>query len=137
MARISFHAGIVLRFDPFLFRVLRHCAWVRSLRFVSGSPTLRSDLNPFFCFGFSDIALEFDHFILFWVLRHRAQISLSSTASCPDSSSSLVSCQDFIIFSGIVSGFPYLHRHCIWITHLPKHHARVSLSPSVVATQFR
>ena len=110
-------SGILPEFDPFfLFRVLRHRSWVR--------------------FGFSCILPGFDPFVLFQVLWHRAQISLFSPTLFPDSSSSLELCPDFIIFFGIVSGFPYHHRHHVRITHLPRHHAWVSLSPSVVATQF-
>ena len=57
-----------------MFRVLRHCARIRSLRFVSGSPTLCSDSIPLFCFRFSGIVPRFDHFVLFRVLRHRPRI---------------------------------------------------------------
>ena len=34
-------------------------------------------------------------------------------------------------------GFHYLFQHCAWITHLPRHRAWVSLSPSVGVTLFR
>ena len=54
----------------------------------------------------------------------------------------------FLIFLGMVSehrlsfsasrpAFSYLHLHCVRITHLPRHRAWISLSPSIVATQFR
>ena len=62
-------------FDPFLlFRVLRHCALISSLRFVSGSPASRSNSIPSFCFGFSGIAPGFDPFVLFQVFRHHDRI---------------------------------------------------------------
>ena len=96
-------------FYPFiLFQVLRHHAGIRSLRFVSGSLhrarirslsfvsgslTSRSDSIFLFYFGFSSIVLGFDPFLLFRVLRRRAQILLSFLAS--------------------YSNFPYLPQHCV------------------------
>ena len=97
---------IALGFDPFiLFQVLLHRTWIRSLHFVSSSPTSRPESIPSICFGFSSIAPRFDPFVLFPVLRHHALIrSLrfvsSSPASCPDSISSFC-----FKFSGIVPEF--------------------------------
>ena len=122
--------GIVPEFNPFLL------FFTPASSFVSSSLTSCLDSIPSFCFGFLGIVLEFNPLILFWVLRHRARISLSSSTSCMDSSSSSASCLDFIIFFGIASRFPYLHRHHVQTTHLPKHCAWVSLSPLVIATQF-
>ena len=161
-----------------LFRVLWHCAQIRSLLFVLGSPASCLDsvpsldsipsfcfgfsdivpgFDPFFCFGFSDIVPRFnplfcfrfsdivpgfDPFFLFRVLRHRARIrSLllvsSSLALCPDQIHSF-----YFGLSDIMLGFdPFflfrVLRHCVRITYLPRHRARVSLSPLVVVTRFR
>ena len=142
----------MLRFDPFiLFRVLRHHAPIRSLPFVSSSQALCPDSIPFyfefsgivpgfdptFCFGFSGIMPGFDPYFLFWVLRHRARIrSLLFVSGCP--ASCLDSIPSFCFrFSDIMPGFHFLFQHRVWISHLPRHCAWVSLSPSVVATQFR
>ena len=93
------------KFDPFvLFQVLWHHARIQSLHFSSGSPALRSDLIPSFCFrfsgimpgfdplvclGFSSIVSGFDPFVLFQVLWHRARIQSllfvsGSPVTCPD-----------------------------------------------------
>ena len=63
------------RFDPvLLFRVLLYRFRIRSLPFILGSPTSRSDSILSFYFGFSGILPGFDLFVLFRVLRHRARI---------------------------------------------------------------
>ena len=75
--------------------------------------------------------------------------SSSSSTSCP-SIAYLFRHRDliFLIFLGIVSehrlsflalhpDFSYLHWHWVQITHLPRHRVWVSLSPSIVVTQFR
>ena len=174
-------SSITPGFIPFvLFRVLRHRAEIRSLPFVSGSPASCPNSIPSFCFKFSGIAPGFDPFLLLRVLRHGAQIrSLPFVSGSPELCpyfhylfrhrdliffiflsivsehrlSFPASCLTFIIFSvfliflGIVSKhclsfstsrpyFSYLHWHCVRITHLPRHRAWVSLSPSIVATQF-
>ena len=68
-------SGIVPGFDPFRFVSSSPTSRPDLIpSFVSGSPTSRSDLIPSFCFGFSCIASIFDPFVLFWVLRHHAQI---------------------------------------------------------------
>ena len=118
-------SGIMPEFDPFfLFRVLRHRASIPSLLFILGSPTSFSDSIPFYA-GFSGIVLRFD-FILFYFF-----IS-SSPASCPDFHH-LPRHYD----KASRSSFSYLFQHHFWITHLPRHRGRVSLSPSVLVTQFR
>ena len=84
--------SIELKFEFFffLFRVLWHCARIRSLRFVSSSLASCLDSISSFYFKFSGITLGFDPFVLFRVLWHRARIrSLcfvsGSPASRPDS----------------------------------------------------
>ena len=113
------------RFDPFvLFWVLRNCARIRSLHFVSGSSTSCPDSIPSLCFRFSSIVpglqYLFRHcdriFLIFLsiVFEHR----LSFSASCPT----------FIIFSGIVTGFSSSSlASCPSIAYLFRH--RVRLSP--------
>ena len=99
----------MLGFDPFLlFRVLRHCAWIQSLLFVSGSPASRSDSILSFCFRFSSIVLGFDPFLLFQGLQHRARIlSLPFVSGSPKLCPNLI--PFFFGFSGIVLGFdPFL-----------------------------
>ena len=109
-----------------MFQVLHHHVRIRSL-FISGSSTSCPDSIPYFCFGISRIALEFNPLVLFWVLRHcaliRSLLFLSgSLASCSDFSYLLwhraqISLSfsgivfGFFIFSSIMSGFPYLPRH--------------------------
>ena len=76
-------SGIVPGFNPsVLFRVLQPRARIQSLFFVSGSPTLCPDL-----------AHLFRHRVR--IPHHRVLISLSSSASCPDHSSSQASCSGF------------------------------------------
>ena len=88
-------SGITPEFKPFvLFHVLRHRAWIQSLRFVSGSLTSRPDSISSFSFGFSSIAPRFEPFVFF----------PSSQASHPDSFPSFC-----FRFSSIASGFdPFL-----------------------------
>ena len=120
-------------FNPFiLFRVLWHYARIRSLLFVSGSPSrIRSicfissslascsDSIPSFCFTFFDIAPRFDPFLLFWVLRCAWIRSLcfisGSPAFFPDSIPSF--CFGFFI---IAPGFDsFVLFRVLW------HHSRI------------
>ena len=90
----------------FLFRVLRHRAWIRSILFFFWFSGIVIGFDFFFNFEFSSIVLEFDPFFLLRVFRHHAWISLSFPTSCPD--------------------FP----------HLPRHHDRVSLIFSDITSGF-
>ena len=144
---------IMTEFNPFLCLVLRHCAQFDPFFFVSGSQTSCLDSIHSFCFWFSGIVLGFFFFF----------IISNSPASCPDSIPSFCfgfsgivlgfhylfrhHVQIFLIFLGIMiehrlsfptsrPAFSYLFLHHVLITHLPRYRARVSLSPSVVATQF-
>ena len=132
--------------------------------FYFGFSSIMLGFDPFLLLKFSDVVPRF--YYLFWhririsliflniVSEHR----LSFSASCPSISylfrhrvrlslSFLALSPGFphlprhhvpasLIFSGINPAFSYLHWHCFRITHLPRHCAWVSLSPSIVVTQF-
>ena len=121
----SFYFGfsnITLRFDPFsffqvlrysaqirslfFFRVLLHCSQIRSRPFDTGSLASHPDLIPSICFGFSDIALVFNPFVLFRVVRHRARIRSLRFVSRSPASRSIPSF--FFGFSSIAHEFDLL-----------------------------
>ena len=77
--------------------------------------------------------LHFQHLPGFYLFRYLPRSKLFRCLPGPFSGV----CSDFLIFSGIAPEFHYLFRHCARITHLPRHRAWFSLSPSIGVTLFR
>ena len=68
-------SSIALGFNTFvLVQVLKHCARIRSISFVSGSLALPLDLIPSYFISLSGIVPRFDPFLLIRVLLHYTQI---------------------------------------------------------------